>query len=89
MIRKKAEIAKLGPYVAQLEEGKSYLWCQCGRSFKQPFCDASHSGSGFGPRRFRARKTGRYALCGCKRTKRPPYCDGSHKEIDVDEQVSS
>jgi len=83
-MRKIPEIAKLGPYVVEVEEGKSYLFCQCGRSFKQPFCDASHAGSGFGPRRFRATRSGRVSLCGCKRTLKPPYCDGSHRKIEND-----
>jgi len=31
-----------GPYRVELEEGKSYFWCACGLSAKQPFCDGSH-----------------------------------------------
>ena len=27
-----------------VEEGKSYYWCSCGKSSKQPFCDGSHKG---------------------------------------------
>ena len=27
------------------EQGKSYYWCSCGKSVKQPFCDGSHKGS--------------------------------------------
>ena len=27
-----------------VEEGKSYYWCSCGQSSKQPFCDGSHKG---------------------------------------------
>ena len=28
-------------------EGKSYFWCTCGISSKQPFCDGSHKGPNF------------------------------------------
>ena len=28
-----------------VEQGKSYYWCSCGKSSKQPFCDGSHKGT--------------------------------------------
>ena len=28
----------------EVEEGKSYFWCSCGKSSKQPLCDGSHKG---------------------------------------------
>ncbi len=59
-------------------EGKAYLWCSCGRTNRQPFCDSSHAGSGRGPLRYRATETGPTWFCGCKLTKTPPLCDGSH-----------
>ncbi len=31
--------AQLSPYLVELEEGRRYLWCRCGRSARQPFCD--------------------------------------------------
>ena len=27
----------------EVEQGKSYYWCSCGKSSKQPFCDGSHN----------------------------------------------
>lgn len=30
-------IAQKGPYKVEVKEGKSYLWCACGRSERQPF----------------------------------------------------
>ena len=30
-----------------VEQGKSYYWCSCGKSSKQPFCDGSHKGTEF------------------------------------------
>ena len=41
-----AVIAQEFPYMTDLEEGKDYFWCSCGKSAKQPFCDGSHKGSG-------------------------------------------
>mgnify|MGYP000395061810 FL=1 len=53
-------IAKKGPFVVELETGKNYFWCTCGRSSKQPFCDGSHKGTEFAPIKFTAEETKRY-----------------------------
>ena len=31
------------PYAVEVEEGKTYYWCACGRSKNQPFCDGAHN----------------------------------------------
>ena len=36
------EIGGPRPIVIGVEAGKSYWWCACGRSQKQPFSDGSH-----------------------------------------------
>lgn len=74
-------IAKKGPYAVELEEGKTYYWCACGKSASQPFCDGSHKGSDITPKAFTAEKTGTAYLCGCKHTKNIPYCDGTHHSL--------
>ena len=76
-----AVVAQKAPYNAELEEGKTYYWCACGRSAKQPFCDGSHKAVGMAPMAFTAEKTGTGWLCGCKQSKNAPYCDGSHKSL--------
>ena len=76
-----AQIAQAAPYPADLEAGKTYWWCACGRSQNQPFCDGSHKGSGFQPVKIIAEKTERLWLCGCKQTRAAPRCDGSHKRL--------
>ena len=45
----KPERAGDAPIGVDVVEGKSYYWCACGKSSKQPFCDGSHNGSEFGP----------------------------------------
>ncbi|MGC9513265.1 MAG: CDGSH iron-sulfur domain-containing protein [Fidelibacterota bacterium] len=77
----KPKIAQIGPYEVELKEGKRYLWCACGRSKDQPFCDGSHEGTGIKPVSFKAEKSEKAALCGCKHTKHPPYCDGTHETL--------
>ena len=74
-------IAQRGPYAVQVEAGKSYHWCACGRSANQPFCDGSHKGSEFTPVRFEANTSGTVYLCGCKHTGNRPYCDGTHSTL--------
>lgn len=74
-------VAQRGPYEVELEAGKTYLWCACGKSTTQPFCDGSHKGTGFAPVRFEATAAGTAYLCGCKQTTDKPYCDGTHDTL--------
>lgn len=66
------------PYAVDVEAGKSYYWCSCGKSENQPFCDGAHSGSEFAPVQFDATESTTVYFCGCKVTKNQPMCDGSH-----------
>jgi CDGSH iron-sulfur domain-containing protein 3 len=76
-----AVIAKKSPYAVELNEGRTYHWCACGRSKNQPFCDGSHQGTGIEPVAFTAEKSGTAYLCGCKHTANQPYCDGAHNKL--------
>jgi CDGSH-type Zn-finger protein len=67
------------PFAIEVEEGKTYFWCACGKSANQPFCDGSHKGSEFNPVKYRAESSKRVFFCGCKSTGNQPLCDGSHK----------
>jgi CDGSH-type Zn-finger protein len=77
----KPEIAAKAPCAVELEMGKEYHWCACGRSKKQPFCDGSHKGTEFTPLKFTATEAKTAYLCACKQTKNPPYCDGTHRTL--------
>ncbi|HUD97760.1 MAG TPA: CDGSH iron-sulfur domain-containing protein [Woeseiaceae bacterium] len=74
-------IARLKPYLVQVTEGRSYLWCACGRSRNQPFCDGSHKGTDFEPVRWRATNTEDKLFCACKHTATSPFCDGTHNRL--------
>ncbi len=69
------------PHFVDVVEGKKYLWCACGKSKRQPFCDGSHSGSEFEPVSYTATATRRLMFCGCKASKKAPICDGSHNSL--------
>jgi len=74
-------IAQKAPYPVEVEAGKSYYWCSCGKSQNQPFCDGSHKGSEFSPVAFTAEKTETKYFCGCKMTANQPFCDGAHAKL--------
>lgn len=75
------EIAQKSPYATEVEAGKTYCWCACGRSANQPFCDGSHKVTAFEPVAFTVDKTGTVYLCGCKHSGDMPFCDGSHQNL--------
>jgi CDGSH iron-sulfur domain-containing protein 3 len=76
-----AIVAQRGPFAVELQAGKSYAWCACGRSGNQPFCDGSHKSTSLTPVVFRAERDGTGYLCGCKTSKGRPHCDGSHNQL--------
>lgn len=77
----KESTKSLEPAMVKLEKGKNYLWCQCGKSKNQPFCDGTHHGSKYKPLLFTAKRDGAIKLCNCKATKKGPFCDNSHIEL--------
>jgi CDGSH-type Zn-finger protein/mannose-6-phosphate isomerase-like protein (cupin superfamily) len=74
-------VARPKPCLVTLKSGRSYFWCACGRSANQPFCDGSHKGTSFEPRKFVATADEEVLLCGCKRTATAPFCDGTHSSL--------
>jgi CDGSH-type Zn-finger protein len=74
-------ISQKSPYGIEVVAGKSYFWCQCGLSSKQPFCDGSHKSTSFTPVKYQAEASGKIFFCGCKHSKNKPLCDGTHNSL--------
>ena len=75
------QIAQKAPFPVEVEEGKTYFWCSCGKSSKQPFCDGSHKGSDFNPVKYTAEASKKVFFCGCKHSSKQPLCDGAHSKL--------
>ena len=70
------------PYKVKVEKDKTYHWCVCGLSQKQPFCDGSHRKEGrFKSLKYFATESKEVFFFGCKRTSHQPLCDGSHSKF--------
>lgn len=76
-------VARRKPCYVELVAGKTYVWCRCGRSRTQPFCDGSHKGTRFLPVVVKAKIAEEVLFCTCKHTKAPPFCDGSHNNLSA------
>ena len=69
------------PYKVKVKKGKTYFWCICGMSQKQPFCDGSHKKEEkFKSLKYLATESKEVFFCGCKMTNHQPLCDGSHSK---------
>ncbi len=69
------------PVVEEVEAGKTYWFCRCGKSKSQPWCDGSHSGTKYTPMEWVAPQSRRFQFCTCKLTGKAPICDKSHEKI--------
>ena len=69
------------PYPVEVESGKSYFWCACGRSNNQPFCDGSHKVTSFEPVEVTPDESRTVFFCGCKNSGNKPFCDGTHNGL--------
>ncbi len=74
-------IAQKAPYPVEVEAGKTYFWCACGKSAKQPFCDGSHKVTSITPVKYTAEESKTVYFCGCKQSSKSPLCDGTHKSL--------
>ena len=78
---KKPNTSSLSSITVPLTKGENYLWCACGKSKTQPFCDGSHHGTKFKPQKFTVKRSGDVKLCNCKKSKRTPFCDDTHLDL--------
>ncbi|KTC95704.1 CDGSH iron-sulfur domain-containing protein [Legionella erythra] len=69
------------PIACEVEKGKTYDWCSCGKSKTQPFCDVTPCEKAV---KYRALITETVCFCQCKQTKEPPFCDGSHAPLLIE-----
>ena len=75
-------IATTKPFYREMKAGQKVLWCSCGRSKRQPFCDGrSHEGTGFEPVLYQAKLDEEVLFCGCKHSCTAPFCDGTHSNL--------
>ena len=82
-------VAQKAPYPVDVEAGKTYWWCTCGKSKKQPFCDGSHSGTGLQPMKYEAAEAKKLFFCGCKASAKAPFCDGTHRQNGFQDQATT
>ncbi len=75
------KIAQRAPFKMEVEAGKSYFWCACGKSNKQPLCDGSHADTSILPVKYTTESSGAVFFCGCKHSDKKPLCDGTHKKL--------
>jgi CDGSH-type Zn-finger protein len=79
-IMKEPIIFQKSPLVQPTKPG-IYFYCACGASTTQPFCDGSHKGTGFVPKKVEVTEERTMAWCGCRRSKNLPLCDGTHRGL--------
>lgn len=77
----KPTVAETQPIAVEVEAGKVYWWCACGRSRTQPFCDGAHKETEFTPQRYQATDSRKVFFCACKHSEKAPLCDGSHNKL--------
>jgi CDGSH-type Zn-finger protein len=81
MSDKLPKIAGLKSAKIQVIANQTYMWCACGLSQSQPFCDGSHKGTDFKPIPYIPTQDGIIGFCLCKHSKKDNgvLCDGAHK----------
>ena len=67
-------ISQKSPMPIEVEEGKIYFQCACGKSAKQPFCDGSHKDTGIAPLKITAEAIKKMFFCGFKAPTKAPLC---------------
>lgn len=74
-------IAEKAPKPVEVQEGKTYWWCTCGKSTNQPFCNGAHKDTSFTPMQWTAPASKIVYFCQCKHSANAPLCDGAHNKL--------
>jgi CDGSH-type Zn-finger protein len=67
--------------MVQLTKPGTYFYCACGATQTQPFCDGSHKGTSFVPKKVEVTEERSMAWCACRHSKNLPLCDGTHRTL--------
>ncbi|CAM1321912.1 CISD3 (predicted) [Pycnogonum litorale] len=90
-MKEKGKIYDKKPFKFKCYKGRTYMWCSCGYSNYQPFCDGTHRLAQLNiklkPCKFVPTETKEYWFCNCKQTNNRPFCDGSHRQQNVQEAI--
>lgn len=62
-------------------EPGTYMWCACGRSNDQPYCDGSHKGIGIKPQKVVIEEKQVFPWCMCRFSEKGARCDGKHRDL--------
>ena len=65
------------PYVIK-EKAGTKVYCTCGQTQTQPYCNGSHKGTDSKPMIAEIEEDRQVAWCGCRRSSESPFCDGTH-----------
>lgn len=80
--------------------GEEYIWCSCGYSKEQPWCDKTceqdtpelvdeNGAQKYCGVKFKATASQTiFSICGCKYTRTPPICDGTHGPMPANPTVA-
>ena len=73
IVQRKSKSVKLSP--------GTYFYCRCGQSADGIYCDGSHQGTSFQPKKFSVDAPKEVYICMCRHSKTAPFCDGAHRQL--------
>jgi len=65
-----------------LTDAGDYLYCACGRTKTNPFCDGSHAlETDIKPIPVKIKFKYEVKWCDCRKSKKLPFCDNEHRNL--------